>query len=563
MQEEDRTIIMFPPGDGGEPPDDKTRFVRPGLRVTLLKAGEQAGESRFFPEGFRAGRAQDNDLVIPFNIVSRHHLEVKRQADGWWLHDNGSANGVYLDGRRIAQPTRLALPALLQLGDSACFLQLEETSPLTPPTPTPLPEPDAPATGTQTAATATSTRSSGAGRTGELTREQLKQRLLAETAAEDAGDYTRMVRALIHEDRSARRQRYRGVLWGAAALLLAAAALLAYQQLALERARTLAIDMFYDIKTLELNLSQAEIRLEEHMATLQAAIEETRNEKLIAEQKKLEEERFRLVRERERLGSMRVKYQQYVQEANALKLRFPGASAYEEQLILKVARQFGESELEAPPEFVNEVRRYIGYWQGSSRFPAAMQRLEANGYAPVILSALQQQNLPPDFIYLPLQESNYNTQAIGPETRYGIAKGAWQFLASTGQEYGLQAGPKAGVREYDPLDQRFDFNRASAAGARYLKYIYSTEAQASGLLVMASYNYGHNRVRGLIKKMPENPRDRNFWKFIQHYQIPQETYDYVFYIVAAAVIGEDPAHFGFRFKPPLANSGKPAGAGVS
>jgi hypothetical protein len=55
----------------------------------------------------------------------------------------------------------------------------------------------------------------------------------------------------------------------------------------------------------------------------------------------------------------------------------------------------------------------------------------------------------------------------------------------------------------------------------------------------------------MVEKMPDNPRDRNFWKFIQQYEIPVETYDYVFYIVSAAVIGEDPKHFGFDFSPPL------------
>jgi membrane-bound lytic murein transglycosylase D len=40
-------------------------------------------------------------------------------------------------------------------------------------------------------------------------------------------------------------------------------------------------------------------------------------------------------------------------------------------------------------------------------------------------------------------------------------------------------------------------------------------------------------------------------KFIQKYQIPKETYDYVFYIFSAAVIGEDPAYFGFKFKSPI------------
>jgi membrane-bound lytic murein transglycosylase D len=52
-----------------------------------------------------------------------------------------------------------------------------------------------------------------------------------------------------------------------------------------------------------------------------------------------------------------------------------------------------------------------------------------------------------------------------------------------------------------------------------------------------------------------NPRDRNFWKLLQLHraQIPKETYDYVFYIVSAAVIGENPRLFGFNFDNPLAN----------
>lgn len=68
---------------------------------------------------------------------------------------------------------------------------------------------------------------------------------------------------------------------------------------------------------------------------------------------------------------------------------------------------------------------------------------------------------------------------------------------------------------------------------------------------MASYNYGHTRVRNMINKMQENPRERNFWKFIQQNNLPKETYDYVFYIFSAAVIGEDPKYFGFNFKSPL------------
>jgi hypothetical protein len=54
--------------------------------------------------------------------------------------------------------------------------------------------------------------------------------------------------------------------------------------------------------------------------------------------------------------------------------------------------------------------------------------------------------------------------------------------------------------------------------------------------------------------MPKpDPRDRNFWPLLALHrkQIPQETYDYVFSIFSAAVIGENPRLFGFNFDNPL------------
>ena len=84
--------------------------------------------------------------------------------------------------------------------------------------------------------------------------------------------------------------------------------------------------------------------------------------------------------------------------------------------------------------------------------------------------------------------------------------------------------------------------------------MYSTDAQASGLLVVACYNWGEQKVIPMIRNMPPNPRDRNFWRLLKEHRdkLPQETYDYVFYIISAAVIGENPKLFGFQFDNPLA-----------
>jgi hypothetical protein len=77
-----------------------------------------------------------------------------------------------------------------------------------------------------------------------------------------------------------------------------------------------------------------------------------------------------------------------------------------------------------------------------------------------------------------------------------------------------------------------------------------------GIKSLASYNMGEDQVLPLVRSMRANPRDRNFWKLLVDHrsQIPKETYDYVFSIVSAAVIGENPRLFGFDFDNPLASS---------
>jgi hypothetical protein len=549
---EERTVLR-PQGPVARPPDGLAIRVLDPLGVITARV-ERSGD-------FTVGRAEDNAIVIPSELVSRHHLAVARQGDGWWVRNLRSTNGVFVGQTLVTDAAPLELPAVVALGTSGYRLLLERAGaapaaqdapapslvrpPPTPPPPLPTPPP----AGDGPGQSVTDRR---------LSAEQIKARLLSDAEAADAGEYTRIVRSVIREDRTRRGRGYRKVIFALAALVLAASGFLYYQQQALSNARQLAIDMFYDIKTLEVSLSQAQARMEESAQLLEKTLEAAAAQKLRidrerirTEQEQIAAEKRRLAQEMEKLARMKAKYQQYVKEANALKLSFPTAARYEEELIARVARSFGESELELPADFVAEVHRFIKTWQGSSRLARAIENMEKNGFGPTVTAALSKEGLPLHFLYLPIQESNYDAQAIGPETRFGIAKGAWQLLATTAQDYGLPPGPLAAVRQLDPQDPRFDFPLATQAAVKHLRHIYSTEAQASGLLVLASYNFGQTRVRAMIRELPENPRERNFWKVTQRFELPKETYDYVFYIVSAAVIGEDPQHFGFKFKPPL------------
>lgn len=63
------------------------------------------------------GRVPDNTLPLADIEVSRRHAIIQPQADlECWLVDLGSANGTFLNGRRIAQPALLHQSDLIRIG---------------------------------------------------------------------------------------------------------------------------------------------------------------------------------------------------------------------------------------------------------------------------------------------------------------------------------------------------------------------------------------------------------------------------------------------------------------
>jgi hypothetical protein len=250
---------------------------------------------------------------------------------------------------------------------------------------------------------------------------------------------------------------------------------------------------------------------------------------------------------REKLRGLEKEYDGFVRDLGIYK-KLPE----EERIMLTIARTFGECELNMPKDFVKEVKSYIQKWKSTERLEKSLNRAKQNRYIDTILQVLEYYDLPPQYFYVALQESAFNDKAVGPKTRFGFAKGMWQFITITADRYGLQIGPLYDEGVYDPRDERFNFLKATNAAARYIRDLNNTEAQASGLLVIACYNWGEANILPTVSQMPQDPRERNFWRLLATRRIPQETYDYVFYIFSAAVIGENPQLFGFDFAPPLA-----------
>jgi soluble lytic murein transglycosylase-like protein len=297
-----------------------------------------------------------------------------------------------------------------------------------------------------------------------------------------------------------------------------------------------AENMFYSLKEVELDLANFEDAAEES-----------------GDSQRLEKAREARVRR----SDLQAEYERFVRETSL----YTRNLSEEDRLILRVTRIFGECEFGMPANYVSEVKRYIGYWRSTDRLATAIKRAEDRGYGIRISAEMLKHGLPPQFFYLALQESGFDPYAVGPLTYKGYAKGAWQFIPETASKYGLNIGPLYDLPRADPQDERADFQKSTEAAARYLKFIYKTDAQASGLLVMASYNWGEGKVVPMVRALPPSPRSRNFWRLLstQKEKIPRETYDYVFYIVSAAVIGENPQLFGFDFRNPLRHLDEKAG----
>jgi hypothetical protein len=347
-------------------------------------------------------------------------------------------------------------------------------------------------------------------------------RYIHDDSTEGVGDRTRMIRLAVQEERKKERRKYH---WIIALIAFAGVATSGYAFYMYWGVAAVAKSNFYRMKEIDVQIAETQEKV--------AATGDRRSRELLE----------RYMEDRRQIEANYEAYFKKVYDRNL---------SPKDRLILKVTRLFGECELTAPKEYLSEVSRYIDKWRSTRRFADSIRRAQAGGYTKRIVDTFTARQLPPQYFYLAMQESSFDPTRSGPSTRYGYAKGMWQFIPETGQRFGLKPGPLWRTPQFDPADERHDWERATTAAARYIKNIYATDAEASGLLVIASYNWGENRIIDRVRKMPRNPRERNFWKLLEQHKVPDQTYEYVFYIVSAAVIGEDPRLFGFDMDNPLA-----------
>jgi len=162
-----------------------------------------------------------------------------------------------------------------------------------------------------------------------------------------------------------------------------------------------------------------------------------------------------------------------------------------------------------------------------SRAQTTMWLKRAHRYFPELERKIRAERLPLDLKYVVLVESDLRDRARSQAGALGL----WQFMGSTAQRFQL--------RVTEAVDERLDFNAATDAALRYLKWL--RERFGSWALALAAYNCGEGRVQKEMALQGVN----NYY----HLALPEETERYVFRIIGAKIVLESPLTYGFQIPP--------------
>src|SRR5256886_15925904 len=142
-------------------------------------------------------------------------------------------------------------------------------------------------------------------------------------------------------------------------------------------------------------------------------------------------------------------------------------------------------------------------------------------------------------IYLPMIESEYTPCY---ENSAG-AKGLFQFMPQTAEQYGVARGEMCDVERMAPAAAHYIADRMAELG----------DDSQSMTLVLLSYNRGADSVRDELRLLRETDTnyERNFWTLFANRDKLDETFRkesawYVPSFFAAAIIGENPQAFDLQ-----------------
>ncbi len=148
---------------------------------------------------------------------------------------------------------------------------------------------------------------------------------------------------------------------------------------------------------------------------------------------------------------------------------------------------------------------------------------------PKLEKILAKNNIPDDFKYMAVIESNLNSEAVSPMGAVGF----WQFIPSTAEAMGLNISEQSDDRK-DPI-------KSTKAACKYLKRSYRQLNNWTN--VAASYNMGVSGVRRRLHAQRKN----SYYDL----KLNRETAEYVYKIIALKEILENRDKYGHEKKKPV------------
>jgi DNA-binding response OmpR family regulator len=98
-------------------------------RLLAMSADVQPGESVLEADAYTLGRSPLCQIMVPRSIVSRLHAKIERDGPRYQLVDAGSANGTFVNGKRVQAPHLLSDRDLIGLGAASAILRFVDPDP--------------------------------------------------------------------------------------------------------------------------------------------------------------------------------------------------------------------------------------------------------------------------------------------------------------------------------------------------------------------------------------------------------------------------------------------------
>ncbi len=498
------------------------------IRLTHV-TGSRAGQVDQSPNAvIRLGRASDCDIRFDGNVdrtVSSHHAEIRFDGAGYLLVDTNSSNGTLVNGARISQHQLRPGDVIFLGGDAGPQLRFEVAN-------------DFGAAAKPAKAPKAAAAPSG-GPDDEVADAAAKAVMkLRQQRAQSGGQASGQTMAIMLSEigtlveKKESNFKKQAIIGGGVAVAIIAVIVTLWM---LDRAK-------YSGKVDEKKNFDEQI----HKLEAEIQIMDPNDPNLAGKVAQLELLSGKAAAITSDLESS-AKGQQALAKAGAT----PAAGGdFVDSEIKKILKEFEADTYNVPRNFRDRVQYYLDDWQKKGSYKVVWNRRKQ--YWDMISRAFAEEGVPEVMAYVAWQESQFDPEICS----WVGARGMWQFMPATGRRYGLHIDSafdscKPSANSYycpcGGTDERTDPYKAAKAGARYLGDLLAEFGIESFMLAIASYNKGEDGMRRILREKKLRRRhERDFWHLYYLKLLPEETLEYVPRIVAAAIVGRNPAKFGLN-----------------